>query len=154
VTPYLQLLDHDPENGVIGDCWRTAIGCLLNMPPEDVPHFCDGNWQDGPAVERNTRAWLATKGYSFVEIPYKDTVENVLAMCAAMYKDVYYIISGRVGDGPNHATIGYGGEILWDPSANGEDAVTQTITNPCDDGYVWLLFLIPLIITGGYQDPK
>ena len=38
---YKQLNEHNPDEGVYGDCYRTAIGCLLNIPPEFVPHFCE-----------------------------------------------------------------------------------------------------------------
>lgn len=151
MTPYLQICEHDPDNGQIGDCWRTAIGCLLNMPPEEVPHFCQGNWQNAAAVEKLTREWLNGKGYSFIEVPYDDSVESVLEMCAQMYPDIYYIISGKIDKGPDHATIGLGGEIVWDPGCPMDGTPHSTINQRCSDGYVWLMFLIPLIITTEYK---
>ena len=36
---YKQLHKHDPDNGVWGDCHRTAIGCLLDIEPELIPNF-------------------------------------------------------------------------------------------------------------------
>lgn len=42
MTPYKQLYGHNPDQGIFGDCFRTALGCLLNLPPEKVPHFYDG----------------------------------------------------------------------------------------------------------------
>jgi len=38
---YKQKYLHDPGNGVIGDCYRTAIGCILEIDPMELPH----NWE-------------------------------------------------------------------------------------------------------------
>ncbi len=32
-----QLFLHEPERRSFGDCHRTALACLLNLPPEEVP---------------------------------------------------------------------------------------------------------------------
>ena len=42
MTPYKQLNHHDPDNGIIGDCYRTAIACLLDLPPDALPNYCEG----------------------------------------------------------------------------------------------------------------
>jgi hypothetical protein len=34
-----QLVEYDPVNKIFGDCMRTAIRCILNLRPEDVPPF-------------------------------------------------------------------------------------------------------------------
>ena len=41
MTPHKQLNRHRPEEGVFGDCYRTAIACLLDLRPQDVPHVAD-----------------------------------------------------------------------------------------------------------------
>ena len=56
-----QLYRHDPENGVWGDCYRTAWACLLDLEPEDVPHFCEGFTDDGAATAK-LDAWLRERG--------------------------------------------------------------------------------------------
>ena len=145
MTPYLQLVGHDPDNFSVGDCWRTCIGCLLNMPPEKVPHFCENSWDDGAKVEKLTKEWLRLKGLSYIEIPFTCTVPELLAHCAANYPDVYHIISGRVDDGPNHAMIGLNGHFLWDPSG-GEDGI---LNGPMDTQQLTVTFLIPTIILAG-----
>jgi hypothetical protein len=38
MTPHKQRFRHDPANGIYGDCWRTAIACLLDIQPEEIPH--------------------------------------------------------------------------------------------------------------------
>lgn len=47
MKPVEQILLHDTENGVYGDCFRACVASILGMPSEDVPHFCDNdniNW--------------------------------------------------------------------------------------------------------------
>lgn len=33
-----QLNKRDPENGVFGDCYRTAVACILDKHPSEVIH--------------------------------------------------------------------------------------------------------------------
>lgn len=56
----------DIGGDVPGDCWRTAIACLLDIPRDDVPHFLaheddpDGNgwWAETVAfVEQHRPGW-------------------------------------------------------------------------------------------------
>jgi hypothetical protein len=47
-----QLFRHKPDEGVFGDCFRTAIACILELdaiPTEDVAHalFCAKTFSDG-----------------------------------------------------------------------------------------------------------
>ncbi len=44
MTPNKQLNLHEPAAGVIGDCWRTCIACLLDKSPSDVQCV---NWRVG-----------------------------------------------------------------------------------------------------------
>lgn len=44
------------ENVTPGDCWRTAIACLLAVPRDDVPHFVHEH--QGPEWWDETVAWV------------------------------------------------------------------------------------------------
>ena len=50
MKPVKQLFHHDPANGVWGDCFRAVIASVLSLPVEAVPHFFDGNPEDGDVV--------------------------------------------------------------------------------------------------------
>lgn len=59
----------DSDERPVGDCYRTAIACLLGAPsPAEVPHFVDDlldvppSWPDAPAwdVFAAARTWLRT----------------------------------------------------------------------------------------------
>ena len=62
---YQQLIRHDPDNGQWGDCWRTAIACILEIPPENVPHFSD---KDNNFVQAmtHTQQWLKESGLGMI----------------------------------------------------------------------------------------
>lgn len=138
MTPHKQLFRHKPEEGVIGDCWRTCIACLLDLHPSEVPHFTDGSWNDSAATTAKTRAWLRSRGLGFVELAYSGDLEAVMASLAANAPGAYYLLGGNSRTGCGHSVIACGSEIVWDPSQT--DA---GIVGPMDDGYYWATFFVP-----------
>lgn len=134
-----QLFRHKPEEGIIGDCERTAIACLLDKRPEEVPHFGEAFFDDGEAFNKMEDAYLLTQGYTRIQVIYQDTLENVLEALRFMAKDVYYLLSGRSKTGCNHTVIGCGGEIVWDPSLD-----DSGIVGPCNDGYYWVAYIVSI----------
>lgn len=135
MTPYIQLYKHDPENNIYGDCYRTALGCLLDTPPEEVPHFCEfENWED------LTNNWLKTKGYKRFVIAYQSIqLDNILKFLEFHNKDIYYILIGRSSSNVDHAFIGCGGKIVHDPSGREE-----LPTGSCEDDLYWIEILVPI----------
>lgn len=101
-------VDRD-QDGVPGDCWRTAIACLLDMDRDDVPHFAhlypdpEPNW------------WVETVRWVEAQKP---------GMTLVGAEPVYGVV-GRpvIASGPSprgpwlHSVIADGttGELLWDP---------------------------------------
>jgi hypothetical protein len=134
-----QLIKHDPENGQWGDCFRTAISCLLDLEPQDVPHFCD-NDADARAVVGNTRAWLAQRGLSYIEIPYDAEPDVVLQCMAQLGPEQHWILGGR-STKADHVVVCCGGKIINDPSGNG-------IVGRCSDGYTWVCLITHRTIPG------
>lgn len=37
MTPVDQTKVHDPDNGVLGDCWRAAVASVMDLPLAEVP---------------------------------------------------------------------------------------------------------------------
>lgn len=143
-----QLYRHRPEQGEIGDCHRTAIACLLDLRPEDVPHFGEMNWDHESRAFRepghfneDVALYLAGQGLARVDVVYGGgDLEGVLNMQAHLNPDAYYLLGGESRTGVNHTVIGQGGAIVWDPSLD-----DSGIVGPCKpDGYYWITYLVPL----------
>ena len=116
MIPYKGSGLHDPENGVYGDCFRTAVACLLETPPSEVPHFATVGQEDGEMV-RETRAWLRKeKALDVFEVALLGDLSDVLGCMEVFNQDVYYILSGRSSLGVNHCVIAKGGTIVHDTS--------------------------------------
>lgn len=140
MTPHKQLFRHKPDEGVWGDCWRTAIACLLDIDPKQVPHFCHGA-PGGEVVKMNTMEWLSERGLSYVSVVYpgETRMKDVLRSFGGMNPHVYFLFSGTSETGVNHTTIGHGEQIVHDPSLT-----NAGIIGPCDDGYYWVEVLVPV----------
>lgn len=138
MTPFKQYIDHDPENGYWGDCYRTAIGCLLDIHPLEIPHFAHG---DTTAVQGSVKgeAWLNSIGWSQVDVVFTCTLDEVLNYMDQVNPTVYYMLSGSSPRGFNHTAIACGGDVVWDPSHSGAG-----ITGPMNSGQIWVTFLVPL----------
>lgn len=112
MRPVKQSILHDPANGKYGDCLSACIASLLELPIEEMPHFCDGprpvNWQ------RDLNAWLALRGLAFIEFG----VGNSAEVMQTIGVDVYHTISGRSSRFPAeaHCVIGRNGAVVFDPS--------------------------------------
>ena len=138
MTPHKQLFRHRPDDGSIGDCWRTTFACLLDLLPEEVPHFTEHCWNDTPKANAAARAWLATRGLGFVELAYQSGLDSVLASVAACSPNTYYLLGGNSRTGVGHSVIALNDQIVWDPSLD-----DTGITGPMDDGYYWVTWLVP-----------
>lgn len=141
MTPQKQLFTHNPPTS-IGDCERTAIACLLDLPVTSVPHFGALHWDDSTAFKSAEDAYLLSVGYSRVQIPYNDDLDSVLGSMRYCASNVYYLLSGTSLTGVNHAVICLNDRIVWDPST-----VDSGIIAPCSDGHYWVTLLIPLNLT-------
>lgn len=141
MTPFKQLYNHDPKNGLYGDCYRTAIGCLLDLPPEKVPHFYDGYDQNDDATEANktVKYWLLQQGVALVQIAYEASLADVLTAQSINNPGLYYMLSGRSGKNDcNHVVIACGGDIVWDPSK-----VNSGVKGPNQNGQIIIEYLVP-----------
>lgn len=133
-----QRFRHDPEAGIFGDCHRTAIACLLDLEPEQVPHF----GQENPAAQEFGRAvgrFLATRNLADVHIAFKASLPDVLQTMEALNPGMYYLLGGTSKTGCGHTVIGCGERIVHDTSLN-----DSGIIGPMDDGHYWVTWLVPL----------
>jgi hypothetical protein len=131
---------HDPSNGIYGDCFRTAISCVLEIDRDQVPHvFHDGC--DGFEADRRMNAWLAERGLTQFVLAFEGndlTLEQLLSPVNAACRDALpeFLLYGRSKNGTDHVVICRGNEIVWDPSQD-----DSGIVGPCKDGNWWIVVL-------------
>lgn len=123
-----------------GDCYRTAIACILGLERNDVPHFLhDG---DEEAFDRRIGAWLAENRLCMSSVAYDggehESPERFLDGTKRFIRNTTFLFSGTSSLGSNHTVVAGDGAILWDPSP--EDS---GIVGPMDDGHYWIDFILP-----------
>ena len=112
---------HDPDAGVLGDCWRASIASVVGHPIAAVPHFV----RDYPDVEGDdtaqwfaaTQRWLAQFG---VMCLYFDDPIAVRADVRREVSAYPHIIVDGISPrfpGVHHVVVGDAvtGEIVHDP---------------------------------------
>lgn len=137
MTPRKQLFRHDPDSGVYGDCHRTAIACLLDLEPDQVPHFGE-HYTDSDTFQRAEQEWLASRGLTTVNAAFTE-LREAMNFLRVSNPGIYCLLGGKSANGCGHSVIACDGEIIWDPAL--DDA---GIVAPFDeDGLYWLTFLVP-----------
>lgn len=131
---------HKPEEGTYGDCDRTVMACLLNLNPDDVPHW-GIHYDDYAAFEKMKRDWLATRGLFEQSFAFDCTRERLTEYLGSAFGNVYVLLTGTSRTGCHHVVITRNGEIIHDTSLT--DA---GIIGPCDDGLWWCSLLLPLAL--------
>lgn len=126
---------HDPSNGVWGDCYRTAVACLLNLPRDTVPHvFHDGC--KGPVADKRMNDWLGQRGMiQFVMALSGDTPLDEL-LNSVYWSNGYpveYLLCGTSKNNVAHVVVCKGDSIVWDPAID-----NSGIIGPADDGFWWI----------------
>ncbi len=130
---------HDPDNGIYGDCHRTALASLLDLPIDSVPHFMVNN-PDGGKFRKHQREFLAKLGLYPIEICYDHELENFLSGIDLCNSGIKFLLSGQSANGTNHTVIAGEGKILHDPARD-----DSGIVGPCDDGFYWVTFIGKLL---------
>lgn len=135
MTPHKQLFRHKPDEGIYGDCTRTAIACLLDLHPSEVPH--EHRKMEGLEASKLLNDWLAKRGLRTFAVAYDVAPEQVLKIMAAANPGTYWMMGGASRTGCNHTVVCRDDQIVWDPSQN-----DSGIIGPCDDGMVWVEVLV------------
>lgn len=102
---------HDPPNSY-GDCLRACIASLLDMEPDEVPHFADNN-VDWDAMVVKLRIWLNSMDrYAWItqyssevsDAEVRELMGNINPMC-------YYMLFSE-----DHVVICRNDKIVHDPA--------------------------------------
>lgn len=136
-----QLFRHDPANGVYGDCFRTAVACLLDLDPQLLPHdHCE--LEDGEQMRR-MNAWLARRDLVLINFgfPADRPVADLLAsMVHAVGRECRFLLSGASPRGTCHVVVAHPTGIIHDPHPDGGGLV-----GPCPDGFWHITFVGALV---------
>ena len=136
MRPQKQKFAHKPEEGIFGDCFRTAIAAILDLDRDDVPHFNEGAfYDDGKQVDR-ARAWLKGRGLNMISLAYpgETPLDDLIGTIGRLNPGIPFLLAGRSAAGCNHQVVASGTGIVCDPSGTG-------ITGPCNDGLYWVDFI-------------
>ena len=132
-----QLILHDPDNGKWGDCFRTALACLLDLQPKDVPHF----GHRGPdSAEFNARinAWLGDQNLTLITVGLVGGPDKVMEAMKIQNPGVVYLLSGKSPRcDESHVVIAQDDKIIHDPHPDGTG-----LDGPDADGAGWAEFLV------------
>lgn len=113
-----QLNKHDPENGTFGDCYRTAIACILNKHPSEVPHIL--SLEDDQLQSREINKYLKSLGLRKIHTAFNiPTLEGMLAYGLHSIPDMHWMLGGISGRGFAHTVVCFNNEIIHDPHPSG-----------------------------------
>lgn len=129
---------HAPEKGEYGDCHRTALACVLDLPRDSVPNFGE-HYGDRDKFFQAEKKFLVSQGLTKAEVGFSGELEAVLATMGGLNPTTIYLLAGRSKSGFNHSVVCCGGGIIWDPHPD-----DVGIVGPTDNGFYWVTFLVPL----------
>ena len=138
---HYQKYQHDPENGTYGDCFRTALACIMDLQRDDVPHFMDGvNDCDKDKTWERINTWLKENHQSALFfVAYSDSdLSNLLQSMKILNPGIPYLLAGQSVRGFAHQVVACDDKIIWCP-ADGKDG---KLIGPCDDGYYWVNLVV------------
>jgi hypothetical protein len=145
-----QLFRHEPHNGINGDCWRTSLACLLEIPQYKVPHFLQVEMETGYRAAQHIYDWLFDRDLHIVDIPIYD-IEQWFKFNAVQNPNTYYLLGGTSPRGWGHSVVALGGKVVWDPSKASDGDFANSLTGPMSDGFYWASFIVPARVTVAYD---
>lgn len=125
---------HDPPASY-GDCFRVCVASVLDLPAEDVPHFCDGGVEAEVVHDRLT-AFLRPRGLWPLAVWVRPGIDAEWIHC---YRG-NYICGGEI-EGLKHCVIATGNfALVHDPfSRDALPRMVKPIDNPDGAGFwVWI----------------
>lgn len=137
---HAQRVKHAPAEGRFGDCHRTAIACILDLEPEEVPNFAalPGSFGDAKVFHDNVNAWLATRNLTQFSFVYHGDcdLDSVLKAVDSLNPNLAFILGVQSPGGTDHSVIACGGAIMHDP-AGYVDPVWKPLSDPNNPGGFW-----------------
>lgn len=134
MTPVHCRVRHNPPEAY-GDCLRACIASVLDMEPEQVPHFMDGN-PDAGAMMAQLIQWLGERGLApFTVMLPGEPLDAILEHMGSLNPASTYLLFGGTGDG-DHVVVCQGGRIVWNPAWYGGHLVQPA------SGDIWQVMVL------------
>jgi hypothetical protein len=95
-----------------GNCYQACIASILEVDLEDVPDFCNNNWEGDWANDLNQ--WLYPFGLFNLEVEFDKSEQSALkwmtdnCWCVA-------VVPSADGGGASHAVVWHKGCVIHDP---------------------------------------
>jgi len=107
------------SNEVIGNCWPTAIACILECRIDQVPNFEELFRVPDMPWFWVLEEWLKYKGYKYVGGGEREDYIDF---------DGYYFVTGKSPRGDfNHIVIYKDGKMVHDPHPSGDGILTEEV---------------------------
>lgn len=139
-----QAFEHDPENGLVGDCYRTCIAAIIDLPRDAVAAPTIEIYDDAEAFNDFYKRELKRLGLGLISFPLvaieDSQQEDVIRAIDVWNPGIPCILTGHGARGHNHCVVIQNGKMVYDPHPG------QTfITGPClDSGLYWAEFIVRL----------
>lgn len=137
-----QQFRHRPEEGIQGDCYPTAIACVLGRPRADIPHWHEA--LTGPEVNARYIDWFRSQGLRRIYFPVLDTGETFRTLANEMWSrgdGMPMILTGAGPRGVNHVVVVYGTDDFWCPTL-GKTNDVGLVGPALPDGYYWAEWIV------------
>lgn len=114
MIPQEQLILHDPDNNIFGDCFRAVLASLLEKDCRDVPHFLRDNCDSSIFLAR-INDYLLQYNLCWIEFPIFEV--KIWKERSGIIRPVYHEICDVSPRFPNtfHSVVGCDGEVIHDP---------------------------------------
>lgn len=122
MTPVSCTTTHRPPSSY-GDCLRACIATVMDMPPEQVPHFADLG-ATGQEALASARRWLAGHGLTIATfaLPGSEPLSEVMDFMEQTNPTVTWLLFGSTTH-PDvleaaslHVNVCQGGRVVHDPA--------------------------------------
>lgn len=141
LTRQYQAFRHEPENGIQGDCYRTAVACVLGIERDSVPHSHDE--LTGPEAETFIDGWLKPQGLRRIFMPVLG--DDLRTVAEAIYPrggGLPLMITGRGPRDVNHVVVVHGPDDIWCPTLGAVPPRIALIGPALPDHYFWAEWIV------------
>ena len=141
-----QIKNHQPSEGLYGDCHRACLASVLDLPIDAVPHFMDGD-KYGQNTEERLQAqdeWLAEKGLSYVELPIDaPSLQECLDFVGRYSGDSHWILVAESASSIGHSVVCRGNKIVHDPTYGNEKhgIVGKLLDEETGERWYWMMLI-------------
>jgi len=122
-----------------GDCFRTAVACILEVDPESIPNIIgEAEIHDETAYSR-MRDWFHIRGMGLASAGWNCSKGNFMSEIVELnFGDSYWMFTAfSPTSNVNHVVVMQGTELICDPSCGNSDSDFVEVCGPADPTDAW-----------------